>query len=40
MALSVALGLALEAFDPVLVTDGQAESLGELPVLGHAPRIV
>jgi uncharacterized protein involved in exopolysaccharide biosynthesis len=40
LALSCGLGLALEFFDPVVVSRDQIESITGLPVLGSAPRLV
>ena len=39
LALSAAIGLLLEALDPVLVTKDQIEAAGDLPVLGSAPHL-
>jgi uncharacterized protein involved in exopolysaccharide biosynthesis len=39
LGLSVWLGLVLEMTDPVLLTPGQVEAAGEIPVLASVPRI-
>ena len=39
LGLSAALGFALEAIDPVLVTPARVEAAGEIPVIASVPRI-